>query len=382
MHWIVLVWLLGIGLISLAALIVPLNSRTLRFLDVFFLVVLLLATMTWIAWAQDQLRCRSQIQEIRPARAGVYLLSAYLLISVLLLAWPYTFVAIFEGRISARAGQDRVVNALSLVDEVREERSGHVIKYPVGLPRCVVVDEQLPQEQERLNLTEDEVRRVRDFQQLFERFGARPPGEPLASSRARLVSCADALRIRISFFGDIGKIEVIRSIAASVGIEGREARPPETRIYQQSFAVSFLLEALVISLLFYFWILQSTVFRSLYPAALLVVAVLALFALIPPAMYRFCVVGLGLFGGSAILQARRLRRKRLLVEMGLHLFSVFIFSAPIWRWVGQMQRGAKSDGSDIGVPALLVPALLGLVLLLLLTPWIQRSYIAYQAAPE
>lgn len=373
MHWMAFVWLVGIGLIALAALAFPLTARTLGLLDVCFVAVLVPAALVWISWAQDQLRVAAQIRQIRPARAGIYLLAGSLFLSALLLAWPYAFVAIVEAKITARAGREDVAKARSVIDEVREEKSGRVEVHPVGLPRCVMVENRLLEQW--VSLSEEEADRVREFQRLFERFGMRAPGEPLPA-RGRAVSCADALRIRISYFGDAEKITAFQSIAAIAGVEGREERSSEPRV--EGPEVFITLAALLLAAVLFLRILESTGARSFLPAVVALGAVLALLALAPPALSLAGNVLLSLIGAFAVFCALRWRRRAFWIAAGLHLFTFVGVSAPVWAWAaGRSAPSALANSWDLGIRLLL-----GVALLLLLTPWIQRAYIAYRAAPE
>lgn len=336
LHWMVYLWLLGLGLICLVAAVLPVSLQTVTLLNTYFWAALALAGLAVSPWVYFQARFAPQLRLNSQARTAAYQLAGYLFIFGIYLVWPYTLVGIKEAQIS------------NMVSERELQKALHSLTSDTAIQQL----ESIP---------------------IFK------------GVRASTFATFDPVTAKIT------RITVPPELVELLAIKGIEPDPSvlpfllsDYRQYKWPWVVLgtiILLPALILRLF------QTTDVKSLLATLFFGIAVYI--ALLVSNDLRDTVkfgIVLLLFsvGGYAAFYASRLRRKNFLFTMGINIFYLLLAWAPLLlRTLAKFYGYSFAwENFDFGGSRLAAYFLLGIVLLFVLTPWVHRRYQALLAKPS
>jgi len=377
LHWMVYIWLFGLGLTSLVALVAPVPIQAVTSLNAYFWTVLLLAGLTASPWIYLQARFAPQLRQNFQARTAAYLLAGYCTMTSLYLAWPYSFVTIIEAHISNKISKSQLqkdINEVETIEsdfkEYRDQKTS-----PRNIERTRDNAESLS-----LPLSPKWQERVRSLENRWRYYQALNPTSYLPST----IGDADTI-IRLSV-RDLGN--AIYWLNLLKGINSEHIYDTRSYANWRSFLTFELFILMLVLLLRSF---QATDIRCILTVLLL--GLLVWLALASFKVFRraedfgilfYALLLLFLLGSYAAIQAPRLKQKNILFAIGINIFTILLpWSLFILRFLANLSGyffvWEKHSGS--GTLNILF-LLLGIPLLYALTPWIQNRYIIISSKPS
>jgi hypothetical protein len=363
-QWMIYLWLLGLVLICLAALVLPAPLSAARSLTTYFWAVVALAGLALSPWAYLQARFAPKLRQNSQAQTAVYLLAGYLIIISLYVAWPYAFAHIREARISNKMSERQLREDFRVAATIKDDSESLIEVGITGLsPKYKL--------------------------QVLTTLWRKYQGKELKLD-------LDERNLGTKFYIIADDIQdSIRALSAIKGVDGLGPRLRMVfhagNIYRESVVLASI-EVFILLLVLILRIFQATNGKCLLSTIFFGVCVGIALALYESSTLPWKnVVTFGalllLFaaGGYAVFLAPYLRKKSVLFATGINIFFLLLAWMPVL-----LRSLARSTGyiflwersyDDLGSMEISL-FLLGIVILFALTPWIQRRYLALMAKPS
>jgi hypothetical protein len=397
LHWRIYLWLFGLGLSCIAALVVPVSFQTVRFLNPYFWCACALTWLALIRWSFLQLNFTSELRQNSQSRTAAYLLGGYLIVFSIHLAGPYAFIAIVEGRISNRISESELRRDFRAFTTIHADLI-HNLSWMRG-----------PQELTRLPPKIQES--FHAFQRLSSKYQLPYSDVNLMTLRERedffFIAEDDLIHMMRSLYF----LKVVDPISDAKEMDpilfSRAGNPVFNRVQwllkdprnYNNWTALVILGSIVLLQALSLQICQVTKAEGLqillFSGISFLPPLISAYGFLRPhgegiVSSKVTVVSsailflLFLIGGYIAVLVPWLRRNNFWFATGISVFNLMLAWVPLLLRLFSKPAGYTFVWERSGAGGRLEASLflLGIVLLFVLTPWIQRRYIALQAKPS